>query len=148
MGELWSFDKYLISLQKMDKNVLVKDLAFTKTLFWVQIHDLPLGDMNPSATCAIGSNISVVQEGLKEWGTQDGSSFMRIRVLVDTSKPLCWGSKSAVMMVTWVGLDSSTNDCLIFATGVDSYHTVTRIVIYGCKVEARILNKISNLVVD
>ena len=52
-----------------------------------------------------------------------------------------------MMMVRWVGLDSSTNDCLIFATGVDSYHTVTRIVIYGCKVEARILNKISNLVV-
>ena len=93
MGELWSFDKCLISLQKMDKNVPIKDLTFTKTLFWVQIHDLPLGDMNPSATCAIGSNISVVQEGLKEWGTQDGSSFMRIRVLVDTSKPLCWGSK-------------------------------------------------------
>ena len=55
--------------------------------------------------------------------------------------------KSAVMMVTWVGLDSSTNDCLIFATSVDSYHTVTRIVIYGCKAEARTLNKISNSVV-
>ena len=52
--------KYLISLQKMDKNVSIKDLIFTKTLFWVQIHDLPLGDMNSSATCAIGSNIGVV----------------------------------------------------------------------------------------
>ena len=31
--------------------------------------------------------------GVKEWGTQDGSSFMRIRVLVDTSQPLCRGRK-------------------------------------------------------
>ena len=93
MGELSSYDKYLISLQKMDKNVLVKDLAFTKTLFWVQIHDLPLGDMNLSAACAIGSSIGVVQEGLKEWDTQDGSSFMRIRVLMDMLKPLCRGRK-------------------------------------------------------
>ena len=30
---------------------------------------------------------------MKEWGTQDGSSFMRIRVLVDTSQPLCRGRK-------------------------------------------------------
>ncbi|KAL0001327.1 hypothetical protein SO802_015108 [Lithocarpus litseifolius] len=93
MGEPWSYDKYLVSLQKMDKNVPVNDLVFNKTLFWVQIHDLPLGDMNPNTVCAIGSNIGTVQEGLKEWGTQDGSSFMRIRVLVDTSIPLCRGRK-------------------------------------------------------
>ena len=33
MGEPWGYNKHLISLQKMDKNVLIKDLAFTKTLF-------------------------------------------------------------------------------------------------------------------
>ena len=60
MSEPWSYNKYLISLQKMDKNVSIKDLIFTKTLFWVQIHNLPLGDMNPSAACAIGSNIGMV----------------------------------------------------------------------------------------
>lgn len=62
VGKPWSYDKHLISLQKMDKNMPVKDLAF----------------MNPSAACAIGSSIGAVQESLKEWGTQDGSSFMRI----------------------------------------------------------------------
>lgn len=47
-------------------------------------------------------------------------------------------------MVRWVGLDLSTNDNLTFATGVDSYHIVANIVIFGCKVEAHSLNKISN----
>ena len=56
--------------------------------------------------------------------------------------------KSAVMMVRWFGLDSSMNDCLIFVIGVDSYHTVTRTVIYGYRAEARSLNKINDSVVS
>ena len=56
--------------------------------------------------------------------------------------------KSAVTMVRWFGLDSSVNDCLIFVIGVDSYHTVTRTVIYGYRAEARSLNKINDSVVS
>ena len=37
----------------------------------------------------IGRVIGGVKKGIREWGNQDGSSFMRIRVKVDTSKPLC-----------------------------------------------------------
>ena len=36
--------------------------------------------MNPEAAAEIGSVIGEVQKGIKEWGNQDGSSFMRIRV--------------------------------------------------------------------
>ena len=45
--------------------------------------------MNPRMACDIGKVIGEVQLGTKEWGTQDSSSFMCIKVLVDTSKPLC-----------------------------------------------------------
>lgn len=58
----------------------MRHLAFDRTSFWVQIHDLPVGDMNPEAAAEIGSVIGEVQKGIKEWGNQDGSSFMRIRV--------------------------------------------------------------------
>ena len=53
----------------MDKNVPVKDLAFNRTPFWVQLHDLPIGDTNPRAACDNGRSIGTVQEGIKEWGT-------------------------------------------------------------------------------
>lgn len=93
MGEPWSYDKHLVSLQWLEQNVTVKKLEFNRTLFWVQLHDLPIGDMNPRTACEIDGIIGEVQLGMKEWGTQDGSSFMRIRVLVDTSKPLFRGRK-------------------------------------------------------
>lgn len=73
-------------------------------MFWVQLHDLPLGDMNPRSASAIGKIISEVQSGSAEWGSQDGSSYMRIRVQVDTSKPLCRGRKICLEdgKVSWV----------------------------------------------
>lgn len=93
MGEPWSYDKHLVSLQWLEQSVTVKELEFNRTLFWGQLHDLPIGDMNPRTACEIGGIIGEVQSGMKEWGTQDGSSFMRITVLVDTLKPLCRGRK-------------------------------------------------------
>ena len=89
MGEPWSYDKFLVSLQRLDKSVPVKELRFNMTRFWVQLHDLSIGDMNSKSACKIGRVIGEVQSGMKEWDTYDGSSFMRIRVLVDTSKSLC-----------------------------------------------------------
>ena len=93
LGEPWSYDKHLVSLCRMEKNVVVKDLVFYKTSFWVQIHDLPVGEMNPKAAAEIGKVCGQVHQGLREWGNQDGSTFMRIRVGVNTSKPLCRGCK-------------------------------------------------------
>lgn len=54
MGEPWNYDKHLVLLRRLDKNVPVKDLEFNRTLFWVQLHDLPLGNMNPRLACEIG----------------------------------------------------------------------------------------------
>ena len=104
MGKPWNYNKHLVSLRHLEKNVLVKDLEFNWKLFWVQLHDLPLGDMNPRSACEIGKIIGEVQFGFKEWGSQDGSSYMRIRVWVDTSKPLYRGQKICLEdgKVSWV----------------------------------------------
>ena len=104
MGEPWSYDKFLVLLQRLDKSVPVKELRFNMTRFWVQLHDLSIGDMNSKLACEIGRVIGEVQSGMKEWDTYDGSSFMRIRVPVDTSKPLCSGRKLCMEdgMVGWV----------------------------------------------
>lgn len=49
--------------------------------------------MNRRTACEIVKIIGDVQTGMKQWGTQDGSSYIHIRVLVGTSKPLCRGRK-------------------------------------------------------
>ena len=104
MGEPWNYDKHIVSLRHLEKNVPVKDLEFNRTLFWVQLHDLPLSDMNLRLACEIGKVIGEVQPGFTEWDSQDGSSFMHIRVCVDTSKPLCRGRKICLEdgSVSWV----------------------------------------------
>ena len=40
LGKPWRYDKHLVSLRQMEKNVAVKDLVFDRTFFWVQVHDL------------------------------------------------------------------------------------------------------------
>ena len=91
--EPWSYDKHLVSLRRMEKNISAQDFNFDKTAFWVQIHDLLMRDMNPKVACEIGKVIGKVQKGMKDWGSHNESSYMRIRVLVDTLKPLCRGRK-------------------------------------------------------
>ena len=49
--------------------------------------------MTPEAAAKIGKVCGEVQSSIREWGNQDGSTFMRIRVRMDTSKPLCCGRK-------------------------------------------------------
>lgn len=93
LGEPWSYDKYLVSLRRLEKNGAVKDLVFDRIDFWIQIHDIPICDMTPEAAAEIGKVCGEVQPGIRDRGVQDGSTFMRIRVRVDTSKPLCRGRK-------------------------------------------------------
>lgn len=93
LGEPWSFDKYLVSLRRLEKNGAVKDLLFNRTALWIQLHDIPICDMTPEAAAETGKVCGEVQPGIRECGNQDGSTFMRIRVRVDTSKPLCRGRK-------------------------------------------------------
>ena len=66
MGEPWSYDKHLVSLKRLEQSVTIKELEFNRTLFWVQLHDLPIGDMNPQTACEIGEIIGEVQLGMKE----------------------------------------------------------------------------------
>ena len=38
----WCFDKHLIVMQCYANDVLVKDLAFERVHFWMQVHDIPI----------------------------------------------------------------------------------------------------------
>ena len=46
MGEPWAFDRHLVVMEHCDSSILIHDLKFSTTSFWVQIHDLPFSFMS------------------------------------------------------------------------------------------------------
>ena len=86
----WSFDKHLVMLQRHSLKILVWDLVFKTTLFWVQVHDIPVRFMKRSVAEEICDMIGEVQKSTRAVD-EEGGNFIRVRVLVDISLPLCQG---------------------------------------------------------
>ena len=85
--EPWSFDKHLVLFQRYDYSIPAKHLRFTKIMFWVQIHGLPMRMLDPETAIELGETLGEVstKEAEKE---MVGGDFVRVRVKIDVSKPL------------------------------------------------------------
>ena len=89
-NEPWSFDKHLIGLQRYDGESIVEDMTFNLTPFWVQVHGILVRFMNKAVVEGICETVGQVCCSTKT-PTKECGSFMRVRVLVDVSQPLCRG---------------------------------------------------------
>ena len=91
-NEPWSFDKHVVLFQRFDASVPARSLRFIKMKFWVQIHGLPMRMLDPETAYELGETIGPVvpSENNKEL---IGGDFLRVRVEVDVSRPLCRGRK-------------------------------------------------------
>jgi hypothetical protein len=50
----WAYDHSLVVCQRVVANVPIKEVSFTHSLFWVQLHDLPVLSMNQEVSETIG----------------------------------------------------------------------------------------------
>lgn len=87
-GEPWAFDRHLVALQKYNGSTLTHDLIFSTTSFWVQLHDLPFTLLTTEALLSLGETLGAVTKP-KDISEMRGGNFMRVRVAVDITKPLC-----------------------------------------------------------
>ena len=86
----WSFDKYIMALQRYDKDVDLCDMDFNLVTFWVQVHDIPRRFRTSKVVEKICSAIGTTCE-VPEGTEVEGDGFIWVRVTVDISQPLCRG---------------------------------------------------------
>lgn len=90
LSQLWNFDKHLVVMQHYDKDSSLQELHFDKASFWVQLHDIPLRYMTIESVEKISDVIGEVTQPT-EAKDADGGNFLRVKVVVDLSLPLCHG---------------------------------------------------------
>ena len=91
MQGLWSFDKCLIGLFRLDEAAMVEDAKFDTASFWVQIHGLQIRQMTKANVVAIASMLGRV-ESVEETVKGDcRRRCTRVQVNIDISQPLCRG---------------------------------------------------------
>ena len=89
----WSFDKFLIILQRIEDDDQIAQIKFRHISLWVQIHNMPVRHLTEEAGWKIGATLGTVERVGTEDERRGGGNYVRIRVRMDAQKPLCRGRK-------------------------------------------------------
>lgn len=84
----WLFESSLLSLKEFDGFTHVSKMEFLKEIFWVQMHDLPIGCLNVEIGTHIGSTIGEVKACDAD---KDGSGWekaLRVLIEMDLQNPI------------------------------------------------------------
>ncbi|XP_030963316.1 uncharacterized protein LOC115984430 [Quercus lobata] len=90
--EPWSFDKHIMVLSRFDKENPINAAELNKVAFWVQVYDIPLRFRNKDVAEQICEIVGTIIHPSTD-SDNEGGSFIRVRVMVDISKPLCRGRR-------------------------------------------------------
>lgn len=84
----WYFDNNLLILNTLPDNTPAQSVPLLSVSFWVRIHDVPVGFMTERVGKDLGNFIGEFLEYDVKNSANHLRSYMRIRVLLDVSKPL------------------------------------------------------------
>ena len=82
-----------MALKLVEKNTPIQNVIFDRMSFWIQVHDIPIRSATMDMAKEIVSLAGEVVEDVVDEGQQDKYNFMRIRVTIDLTKPLCRGRR-------------------------------------------------------
>lgn len=81
----WNFRGSLMVLKEWQSKATINDVDLSHTLFWIQIHGLPLKGLAKENALWIGSKIGKMQA---VDDTNGNRLFLRVQVKVNTDEPL------------------------------------------------------------
>ncbi|KAI8563747.1 hypothetical protein RHMOL_Rhmol03G0132900 [Rhododendron molle] len=85
----WSVMGGLLVLTRWDHDKSVEELDFSSSPFWVQVHGLPLGQINKKNGSLIASMIGQeVVQGNTSFSSARFQGYLHLRVIIDITKPL------------------------------------------------------------
>ncbi|KAG8491294.1 hypothetical protein CXB51_014567 [Gossypium anomalum] len=87
-GMPWFFNRHLIVFHRLVGGEEPNLVPLWHTVFWIQVHNLPIGMTSEGTARQIGDFVGKFQEYDASLVTRGGSKFMRIRVLLDVRLPL------------------------------------------------------------
>ncbi len=90
-GRPWLFDGLLVSVVDFDGTTPPSKMIFDKAAFWIRMFNLPLACMGKEIGHKIGSSVGYVEEVDVTEGEAGWGEFLRVRVMVDVTKPLAKG---------------------------------------------------------
>ena len=92
MNEPWCFDKHLVLFQRYVSGQPIRQLQFNLVPLWLQFHGLPIDHLTDETAVMIRNSVgNVIHFQVKE--ELIGGDFLRIRVNVEITKPLCRGHR-------------------------------------------------------
>lgn len=92
LSEPWSYDRHLVIFQHFGGSKALKEIEFKSCFFWIQIHDVPFKFLTPEIAVEIGETTGTISKQ-RETSEIVGGMFLRVRVNVEISRPLCWGRR-------------------------------------------------------
>ncbi|KAK7858424.1 uncharacterized protein CFP56_012316 [Quercus suber] len=91
-GGPWCFDNQLLMLKRWSKGMTVGNIRMETATLWVQIWGAPLDMFSSQVAKEVGSRLGVVKEVEHRRRQDELNYFMRVRVALPISKPICKGS--------------------------------------------------------
>ena len=74
-SQTWSFDKHLMVMQRYSGDVPVQEISFTKTPFWVQVHDIPVSFLTRKVAEKLCEMVGEIQKSIGAVDEEGGNFF-------------------------------------------------------------------------